>query len=231
MSEYLPAPDPARFPELANARGAEWVRVIPAGTSLARIYRAAGQHPAAWHDFRAYGPVDARFDPHPMPVGEHPDDAVMYGVLESPRGAGTGAHDVYESSFAAALLEVFQTESTIRIEVGAPTFVTFSTSRPVRLLDLSDSDWVTVAGGNAAISSGHRYASRKWARAIRTRYPDLDGVTSASSVIPSARIVALWGPAVTALPERPRVSLPLQTPELTGLVYRIADRYGYRIVR
>lgn len=241
MSEYLPPPDAARFPLLdADPR---WIREIPPRTAIARIFRASGPHPSEWHTFRAFGPLDGRFDPHPEPVGEHPDASVLYGVLENSEtpgrgadagdaagtegGARTGAAD---GPFAAALLEVFQATRMIRTGVGAPTLAVFETRRALRLLDLTDSDWIAVAGGNAAISSGDRAAARAWARAIAERYPSLDGVVSASSLVPTARVVALWKSAENALPQHPSALIRLDRPEMAGVIDRIADRYGYVVL-
>ncbi len=199
---------------------------------IVRIFRAGGAHPTAWHEFRSFGPLDGRFDPHPLPVGEHEDAAVMYGVLE--RGPHTqSAADrpsAVGGAFAAALLEVFQAQRMIRLRDGLPTLAAFETTRPLRLLDLSDSDWVTVAGGNAAISSGDREHSRAWARAIAASYPELDGVVSASSLVPSARVVALWAGAADALPRHPTMLLPLGIDALLGVIDRIADRYSYLVL-
>ena len=224
MSEQLPHPDIARFPELTAEE--TWVREVPIGSALARIFSAGGPYPSAWHDFRSYGPVDARFDPHPPPPAEHAAAGVMYAVLESSGRTAGGA----DSAFAACLLEVFQATRMIRRTSGSPTLAIFETVRPLRLLDVSDSDWITVAGGNAAISSGERSRSRAWARAIRTRYPELDGIVSASSVIPSERVVALWSRAGDALPRHPLAGLRLDRDELTGIIDRAAERYGYVVL-
>ncbi len=223
MSEYLPPPRADALPDLARDPG--WVREVPSGTALARIFTAGGRYPVAWHEFRTYGPVDARFDPHPEPPAEYADSGVLYAALELPGAARESA-----SPLAACLLEVFQSTRIVRRSDGTPTLAIFETSRTLRLLDLSDSDWVAVAGGNAAISSGDRMASRAWARAIRTRYPGLDGVVSASSVVPSARVVALWSPAEDAMPRHPIAQLRLDRDELTGVIDRIAARYGYVVV-
>ena len=227
MSESLPAPDPGRFPELSE--DATWVRAVPAGALLARIYRSGGAHPTEWHAFRTYGPLDGRFDPHPEPVGEHDGVGVMYAVLERPGGAGEPGGSL-DGPFAAALLEVFQEQRMIRRSAGAPVLAAFEAARPLRLLDLADSDWIAVAGGNAAIASGERARSRAWARAIAERYPELDGVVSASSLVPSARVVALWAPAASALPEHPLALIPLDRPELTALIDRVATRYAYTLL-
>lgn len=236
MSELLPAPDPAAFPEL-DGDGA-WVRELSAASMLTRIYRSGGTHPGGWHDFREYGPLDGRFDPHPHPVGPHPGVGVMYTVLESaalraggtdPAGAGPIAQAV-TGPFAAALLEVFQGQRIIRRSLGSPVVAMFEIARPLRLLDLADSDWIAVAGGNAAISSGERSRSRAWARAIAARYPELDGVVSASSLVPNARVATLWTPAKSAIPAHPLALLPLDRDELTGVIDAIAQRYGYALV-
>ena len=246
MSERLPAPDRSRFPELA--RDAAWVRELPAGSALTRIFRAGGAHPAEWFEFREYGPLDARFDPHPEPTGVHPGHGVLYTVVEpdalvppgdAGRGApgaggpgpgGPGPGGALDSAFAACLLEVFQQFRIVRRRAGAPAVAVFETARPLRLLDVSDSDWVAVAGGNAAIASGERARAREWARAIRSAYPELDGVLSASSVVPSARVAALWSPAADALPRHPVALLPLDGEELTGLIDAVAERYGYLVL-
>jgi len=227
VSEYLPAPDPARFPALdADPR---WVRETADGSVLARIFRAGGAHPAEWFEFREFGPLDTRFDPHPEPTGAHPGSGVMYTVLEE-HGPGAESGSDLESALAACLLEVFQQHRIIRRGAGSPTLAVFETVRPLRLLDLSDSDWIAVAGGNAAIASGERERSREWARAIRASYPDLDGVLASSSIVPSARVAALWEPAADALPRHPLALLELDREELTGVIDTIAERYGYLLL-
>lgn len=237
MSELLPRPDRARFPELVA--GETWVREVPAGTMLTRIYRAGGAHPVEWHTFREYGPLDGRFDPQPEPIGVHPGAGVLYTVLESRlsdagqrerHGEADPLEEAVSGPFAAALLEVFQAQRMIRRSAGTPVLALFEVARPLHLLDLADSDWVAVAHGNGAISAGDRSRSREWARAIRAHYPEIDGLVSASSLVPTARLATLWEPARSAIPEHPLALIPLERDELTGVIDAIADRYGYILV-
>lgn len=224
MSERLPRPLLSRFPALSQ--DPRWVREVPAGVAFSRVFRAGGAHPSAWHDFREYGPLDARFDSHPEPVGDYPDDRVMYTVMERPDAQG----NVSDSAFASCLLEVFQRKRVIRRSVDSPTLAVFENARPLRLLDLSDSDWVAAAGGNSAITSGSRSRAREWARTIREAYPELDGVLAASSIVPSARIAALWAPAVDAIPSRTLALIRLDHRALTELICSVAERYGYTLL-
>lgn len=95
--------------------------------------------------------------------------------------------------------------------------------RDLHLLDLGDSDWVTRAGGNAAISSGPRSRARLWARAIVEHYGDrLDGVIYPSSHIPVGRAVALWAPAEHAAGGNPKLNLQLAHSGLRPAVEQFA---------
>lgn len=77
----------------------------------------------------------------------------------------------------------------------------FTPTRELRLLDVSDGPWVTAAGGNPVLTSGPRRQSRKWARAILSRYAGqgLDGIWYSSSVAPASRAAALWRQSQEAL--------------------------------
>lgn len=171
---------------------------------LARIFATGGAHPVNWDTLRAWGPTGARFDHHPPPVRLHGTRRVLYAAVSVP-----GPNDEVYPTLKTCLAECFRDRGIIEVTPSAPYYVQFDIVRPLRLLDLSDSDWVTSAGGNAAITSGPRGATRLWARAIYRRYPDLDGVFYASSNIPSARVCALWDRAEDAFPSRPSFHEPL----------------------
>lgn len=229
MSELLPAPRRAKFPLLSQ--DPSWLRELPTGTMLARIYRRSGPHPTEWYEFRRYGPLDGRFDPHPLPTDTHESAGVFYAAVETSEVLPHApSDDTTQSAFAACLLEVFQQHRLIDRATFDPALVMFEIERPLRLLDLAESDWITVAGGNAAISSGQRARAREWARAIHAHYPDLDGVIAPSSLIPTARIATLWHPAQTAIPDLPEADMQLARGELSGVIDAIAARYGYTLL-
>lgn len=131
---------------------------------------------------------------------------------------------------ATCLVEVFQQQRIIHRSAAGATLALFETTLPIHLLDLSDSDWLTVAGGNAAVSAGSRARSREWTRAIFNTYPEIGGIRSASSVVPDARIAALWARSSDAIPDHPDALLRLDRPELTHVMHGVARRYGYLVM-
>jgi hypothetical protein len=203
VTERLRRPDIKRFPDLKPGD----VRVLAAGTDLGRIYASGGDYPTTWNGMRAFGPTRCRFDPHPLPPGPHPTRRVMHATPAIP-----GPHGRVYPVLKTCLAECFRDTGVVDTTREDPYLAIFPIVRDLRLLDLGDSDWVTRAHGNAAISSGPRARSREWARAIHQRYvasDDIDGVIYPSSNIPVARSVALWEPAETALPAAPDFNDPL----------------------
>lgn len=133
------------------------------------------------------------------------------------------------------LAEFFRDAGLVDTVAQSPYFTIFDVTRDIRLLDLADSDWVTRAGGNGAISNGSRATSRAWARAIYRQYGGqspltphqvVDGVVYPSSNIPPARSVALWETAVDALPTRPAVNDPLAARGLRPALEDACPRIG-----
>lgn len=222
MSERLPPPTKAQFPPPDDS----YLRTLPAGTLLGRIYAAGGAYPAAWRTFRAYGPTGSRFDHQPPPPKVHARRRVMYAAAALPNREGV-TYPVLKTTLA----EVFRDRGVVELRRDDPYFVMFRLERDVRLLGLSDTDWVTVAGGNAAITSGVRSQSRSWARAIYSHYGvDVDGVHYAPSNVPPARAVALWEQAEDALPARPVFNEPLAHPGLRARLDAYAGELGLRVL-
>lgn len=220
MSEYLPDPEPDRWP----VDPSEWVRELPAGTPVARIFPTAGPHPVGWNHFRSWGPTTSRFDHHPGPAGDHPGHAIAYAAIA---GAPHPASGKPFAAFTTCLAEYYQSTRTIDPVPTADWLAVFALTRPLRLLDLGDAAWVTRAGGNAVLCSGPRGQSRKWASNIHTSYPTLDGVVYPSSVAPPGRALALWERAADALPATAD-QFPLTT-LLPALEHAAVD-IGYQLI-
>lgn len=180
-----------------------------------RIHRTEGEHILAWNALRTFGPV-LRFDPHHLPRGEHVQHGVWYGV----------------STPCAALGEAYQVDRTIDSERGRPYLTGLSFTRPLTLLDLaadSHGAWATRAGGTFAISTAPHTVTQQWARHITEAFPDLDGLRYNSRFAGDA-CLALFTPAASAMPARPRISLPLAHPDLASRIASAAKRLGYGVV-
>jgi hypothetical protein len=204
----LPAPDPARL-DTADAEYADPGR-LP--THWWRIHATAGQHPAAWDDLRTWGPVaKCRFDPHEPPP-RHQAEGVMYLAAD----------------LASALAEVFQENRIINPTTNHAYLTGFAPTRGLRLLDLTG-DWPLHIGASHNISSGRKDLTRTWARALRRRWPDADGLLHLSSMN-GGTLATLWNPARSSLPDRPDFSEALAHPGLRDHLAAAAKRIGYELV-
>ncbi|AND17366.1 hypothetical protein A6122_2243 [Rathayibacter tritici] len=221
MSERLPDPDRSRFPALSVGH----VRRLGTDVTVGRIYPRGGPHPIDWNRFRSFGPTGSRFDHHPLPQGHHPDHGVMYVAPTLPDARGRQM-----PALRTALVECFRDRGVIERSKDDPYFVTMRPRRALSLLDLADSSWITLAGGNAAISSGSRGAARKWAVAVYETYPDIDGLLYASSNLPAARSISLWERAADALPPRPDFHEPLSHAVLDAALESFARETGLDLV-
>lgn len=222
MTERLGPPDTGRFPSLAPSH----VWRLPVDTFLGRIYAAGGPHPGRWSAFRAYGPSTARFDHQPPPPRKHPERRITYLAAAVPDRRGA-AHPLLRTCLA----EVFRDRGIVELSRDSPYFTLFKPTRELRLLDLSDSDWVTLAGGSGAITSGARHQSRAWARAIYRHYKGLiDGVIYSPSNLAPARSVALWEQAEDALPALPLFNEPLAHVGLRARIETYATDLGLPII-
>lgn len=220
MTERLPLPDTKRFPALQSNH----IRVLPTGHLLGRIHSQAGSHPTTWDEFRRYGPTTARFDHQPLPRGTHATRAVLYAAPQLSH-KGTVSLPLLRTCVA----EVFRDRGVIEMGRNCPYFVLFKTVRELRLLDVIDSDWVTLAGGNGAISAGLRSASREWARAVYRHYKGadrLDGIFYGCANIPPARSILLFEHAKNTMPAKPEVHLPLTHPALRAELEHYANELG-----
>jgi hypothetical protein len=180
-----------------------------------RVHKTEGDHVMAWNALRTFGPL-LRFDPHHLPRGEDAGRGVWYGA----------------STPDAALGEAFQVDRTIDRDHYRPYLTGLSFTRPLTVLDVaadSNGAWATRAGGTYAISTGPHTVTQHWARTIVEAFPDLDGLRY-NSRFAGAPCLAAFVPAADAMPNRPKLSLPLTHPNLGSRIAGAAKRLGYGVV-
>lgn len=224
MTERALSPNPDQFP---NLRAAD-IETLPTDSLIARIYPAGGEYATLWANFRHYGPTHrGRFDHH-LPPPREQERAILYAVSNR-----TPVDNYQPDQLKIAIAEAFQATNTINSN-NDPHFALFTTTKELKLLRLSDSDWVTRSGGNAAITSGNRDVAQQWARAIYDHYntneTNLDGIIYASSVVPPARCMALWQSAQVAIPTRPDLNIPLTASSLRVRIEKTAGELAYNLV-
>lgn len=186
--------------------------MLPAGSTLWRLYFRGGRHPTFWNAFRAFGPTRGRFD-HQLP----PRRLQMRRIFYAAEGGKT------------CLAEVFQDTRVIDRAARDPWLVGFELRRPVTLLDLTGT-WPTRAGASMALGSGPRPRAQRWSRAIYEAYPSIEGLVYPSSMHANRPAVALYERAALALPAAPIFHRPLIDPILLPVLSRVARDLGYGLV-
>lgn len=162
-----------------------------------------------WNGFRTFGPVrTARFDPHPLPRGEHPGNGVIYTALDVP----------------TAVAEVFQQDRIVPA-TSAVNLTSWTPTHDLQLLDLTG-DWALRNGASYALFAAPRSICRTWSREIRTTWPDIDGLWVPSTMT-GQTMIALYQPAGDAFPAVPAFSRPLNNPYVWELVSDAATKVGY----
>ncbi|APU14208.1 MULTISPECIES: RES family NAD+ phosphorylase [Actinoalloteichus] len=216
-----PDPDVLR----AMLRETEDVVAVHQATRLVRVFTTGGRHQQHWNTFRRVGPLaHARFDPHPV-ADDAPAPAGAPGAAKAADGVL-----YFGLSVRTSIAEVFQAGSIVDRRTRAPHLVVLRPVRPLRLLDIAGL-WPTRAGASQAISSGPKDRTQAWARAIRTAYPQLDGLWYRSSMDSGSPAVCLWDPpSGSALPDSPDVLLPLNHPGLDLPLGRICEQLHYTLL-
>lgn len=180
---------------------------------LYRIHRVRGRYRARWNQMRTWGPLsDARWDPHPDPVGDHQADAVLYTAGD------------YTTAFA----EAFQQTRAITLN-DAKALTAWTPLRELRLLDLTGM-WALRNGASGSLDSAPRSTCRMWARAIRAAWPELDGLFTQSTMTKQP-VVTLFAPAHDSFPDRPSVARGLGHRAIGPLAVDAADQLGWPIRR
>lgn len=179
---------------------------------MVRIHGTAGPHLLSWHQLRHFGPLPARFDPHPPPTAHHAHAAVMYVA----------------DNFDTALAEDFQATRTVSPSApNRPYLTVWHPTRSLRLLDVTGT-WPIRNGASHALNTGPHSVCRAWARAVAADPADVDGLTY-SSAMTGGPAAALFQPAADSFPTYPELSLPLDHPGLARALYSAASRIGYDI--
>jgi hypothetical protein len=183
-------------------------KVLAGGTRLWRLYFQGGPHPTAWHDFRAFGPTDGRYD-HQIPPPQVQARSIFYGARSGP--------------------EVYQQTRTIDRSRRNPWLVAFELAREVQLLDMSGA-WPTRAKASQAINSGSRVRARRWSQQIYDAFPDIEGIYYPSSMYMNDPAVAFYERASNAIPPAPVFHRALDDPALLTSLQNVALTVGYRLV-
>lgn len=180
---------------------------------LWRIHAIGGPHPARWDEARTHGPLDARWDPHPDPRGDHPDHAVLYAATDTTTSFG----------------EVFWPRRVVDLGENQRQLTGWLPTRALRLLDLTDS-WASRQGAAAALTAAPKATCRAWSRVIHAELvldgPRLDGIW-APSTITGRPVSVLFRPALDAHPTAPEISRPLSHDDLVVTVAEALDELGY----
>ena len=181
--------------------------------TLWRVHRTQGEHVLPWNTLRTYGPLPSmRWDPHPGPAPSSQAEGVLYAAAD----------------IATSLAEVYQTTRVIDTRAGAPTLTAWQPQRRLRLLDMSGT-WLLRNTASAALLAAPRSICLRWARAIYTTWPELDGLYVPSTMTGHPNIV-LWNAAADSLPTMPSISRPLTHPLVWSIAQGAADKVRYRVL-
>ncbi|NLU84333.1 RES family NAD+ phosphorylase [Rhodococcus sp. HNM0569] len=177
---------------------------------LWRIHRTTGPHLMPWRTLRTYGPIASmRFDPHPGPLPAQSTVGVLYAACD----------------VATALAEVYQATRTIDATLGTPTLTAWYPTRPLKLLNLTET-WLVRHHASYALLHGPRAVCRTWARAIHLAWPHLDGLYASSTMTGRPNVV-LWNGAADSFPADPEFTRPLEHPRIRPIVRAAARTVGY----
>ena len=206
------SPDAARLRRLSPS-----LFTLRADTSLYRVYRRGGSHPAAWNQFRAFGPTSARFDHHLPDSSGNPcqqDRGILYLACD----------------LQTALAEAFQDTRAVDRTGGQPGLAQLQTVSDLSLLDLTG-NFCIRAGGSMKLMSGERGVARNWSQGFYAAYSSIHGLYYPSSLT-NQPVVALYERALAQnpFPKSPALDLPLSASELARALLAAATAIGYDLV-
>ncbi len=195
------------------------IQVLPIGTTVARIFFAAGAYPTTWDTFRYYGPTASRFDHHLVDTNGHPHVQTR-GIMYLATGS---------ESIPTCLAEVFQVTRIIDRTSRNPILIGFKLAAPVTLLDLRGT-FVTAMGASMVIHSGPRPRARRWAQQLYLAYPNVDGILYCSSMYGNKPAIALFERAQQAIPKRPIFHRELKDPILANILTETGRKIHYAVI-
>ena len=132
------------------------VFIVPAGTTIHRIYFRGGPYASTWKSLRYFGPADARFDHHKRDESGQPFDQEG-GIIYLARDIPT------------ALAELFQVGRLVDRHRHQPWLVSFAIACDICLLDLTGV-FCLQAGGSMKLISGPKIYAQNWSRAFYACY-------------------------------------------------------------
>jgi hypothetical protein len=89
--------------------------------------------------------------------------------------------------------------------------------------------WLLRNTASAALLAAPRSICRRWARAIYTAWPELDGLYVPSTMTGHPNIV-LWNAAADSIPTMPSFSRPLTHPLVWSIAQAAAAEIRYRVL-
>jgi len=204
---------PANPPLDLAARTPIWAQ-WPRDTPLWQIANTTGPYASAFATLRTVGPLSsARFDPHPDATATASgSEGVLYAASDLP----------------TAVAERFQHARELRRhQPDNPVVYAWFPTRVVHLIDLTDVGALRL-GAAHAINSARKDVTRSWARALRSTWPDADGLRYTSAMT-GRMCAALWAPARDSFPPAPTFALLVSHPAPTWqrLLRAAAAELGY----
>ena len=195
------------------------IHTLPAGTEVARIFFAGGDHPTTWDRFRYYGPTASRFD-HQLADDNGQSHVQGRGIMYLAEGS---------ESIPTCLAEVFQTTRVIDRYSRNPILTGFELADSLMLLDLRGA-FATAIGASMAIHSGPRPRARRWAQQLYLAYPELDGFLYCASMYGNEHVIALFERGQRGIPKRPVFHRELKDPALANILTETGQKIGYSII-
>lgn len=194
-------------------------------TTLWRIYRPGGAHPAQWNTFRTYGPMRAMRWDHHCPSSDRRECETQTRDPAIARAIWYGA-----ASITTAVAETFAETRTIRTDQGH-WVAHLQIPGPLQILNLATSTWPTRAHIDKHHLLGDKCRTRALSRLIYARYtppPALHGVTYLCRFGTDTG-VGLYETALPHFPAAPIETWPLGDPSKGFLLDAIAVELGYDV--